>query len=61
MNKNIARDIREGRLYPPTAGQLEDAMFDGTCEAACEHQCVVEPDGYCEHGRPSWLLAYGLI
>jgi DNA-directed RNA polymerase subunit RPC12/RpoP len=23
--------------------------------------CWVEPDGSCEHGKPSWLLALGLI
>jgi hypothetical protein len=23
--------------------------------------CSVEPDGTCEHGSPSWLLAMGLI
>lgn len=23
--------------------------------------CEVEPDGYCEHGKPSWLLKLGLI
>lgn len=23
--------------------------------------CVVEPDGTCEHGHPSWMLALGFI
>lgn len=23
--------------------------------------CIVEPDGVCEHGYPSWLLYLGLI
>ena len=22
--------------------------------------CIVEPDGYCEHGHASWLLRLGL-
>ena len=32
---------------------------DGGCEAT--DGCVVEPDGTCDHGQPSWLLALGLI
>jgi hypothetical protein len=32
---------------------------DGGCEAT--DGCFVEPDGHCEHGQPSWLLALGLI
>ena len=23
--------------------------------------CRVEPDGYCEHNKPSWLIKLGLI
>ena len=36
--------------------QLEE---DGGCEAT--DGCWVEPDGTCDHGQPSWLLALGLI
>jgi hypothetical protein len=32
---------------------------DGDCEAT--DGCFVEPDGTCEHGQPSLLLALGLI
>jgi hypothetical protein len=32
---------------------------DGGCEAT--DGCWVEPDGTCEHGKPSRLLALGLI
>jgi hypothetical protein len=32
---------------------------DGGCEAT--DGCWVEPDGCCENGQPSWLLALGLI
>jgi hypothetical protein len=32
---------------------------DGGCGAT--DGCFVEPDGTCEHHRPSWLLALGLI
>jgi hypothetical protein len=32
---------------------------DGGCEAT--NGCWVEPDGTCDHGQPSRLLALGLI
>jgi hypothetical protein len=32
---------------------------DGGCEAT--DGCFVEPDGTCDHGQPSWLLALGLV
>jgi hypothetical protein len=34
---------------------------DCGCEAACPNGCWIEPDGTCEHGQPSWLLALGMI
>jgi hypothetical protein len=37
----------------------ERATGDSACEAT--DGCWVEPDGYCEHGCPSWLLKLGLI
>ena len=33
--------------------------FNGICQAV--DSCIVEPDGICEHGCPSWLLVLGLI
>lgn len=38
-----------------------EAIFDGTCPAVCDEGCEVEPDGECEHGAESLLLAIGLI
>jgi len=32
---------------------------DGICEAT--DGCIVEPDGTCEHGCPSWLIRLGFI
>lgn len=52
-------------LYPtPTTDEpdletIEDWMFDGDCEAT--DGCVVEPDGKCPHGHPSWLRYLGMI
>ena len=34
---------------------------DSVMPACCKHECRVEPDGRCEHGCPSPLLALGII
>lgn len=69
-------DKQENRSTPPTGDQtttnpceagdeppdLETLMAweaEGYCEAL--DGCVVEPDGTCSHGCPSWLLELGLI
>lgn len=36
-------------------------VMDSVCPALCEDGCEVEPDGCCEHGHPSLLIALGLI
>jgi len=46
-------------IDPPTDEDLWDWTMDSLCEAT--DGCVVEPDGVCQHGYPSWLLYYGLI
>jgi hypothetical protein len=43
----------------PDMEQLQHCVFDSVCEAT--DGCMVEPDGVCEHGHPSWLLQLGLI
>lgn len=44
---------------------LEEALADFVCDsvapAMCREGCEVEPDGRCEHGCPSILLALGMI
>ena len=35
--------------------------MDGTAPAMCDEGCMVEPDGECPHGCPSWLIAARLI
>lgn len=45
--------------FPPDEEQLEDWVSDGICETPCG--CQIEPDGYCEHGNPSWLIILGLM
>lgn len=46
---------------PPSIEELMQQEADGLVEAACEYGCMVEPDGYCEHRKPSWLLKLGLL
>lgn len=43
----------------PTIDDLREWVFDGVAEAI--DGCTVEPDGYCEHDMPSWLLVFGMI
>ena len=43
----------------PSLEQLEDWVYDSVCEST--DGCIVEPDGICEHGHPSWLLYLGMI
>ena len=54
------RRYAESRLPEPSLEQLMEWEREGGCEAACEHGCWVEPDGYCPHGKPSWLLKLGI-
>lgn len=42
----------------PSEDDLEAWMIDDVCEAS--DGCLVEPDGVCPHGHPSWLLRLGL-
>ena len=44
---------------PPTAATLERWAMDGVSKAI--DGCTVEPDGYCRHQQPSWLIVMGLI
>jgi hypothetical protein len=48
------------RMQRPSLEELHRQLEeDGGCEAT--DGCWVEPDGICEYGQPSWLLALGLI
>jgi hypothetical protein len=40
---------------------FEAMMNDSVIPACCSEGCEVEPDGRCEHGCPSVLLAMGVI
>lgn len=46
---------------PKAMEALGEMVTDSTCPACCDEGCVVEPDGECEHGCPSVLIALGLM
>lgn len=39
---------------PPDPHELEEWLADGVCRAPDD--CLVAPDGWCEHGLASWKL-----
>ena len=43
----------------PSIATMTRWMMNG--EAKATDGCIVEPDGTCEHGKPSWLLKMGVI
>jgi hypothetical protein len=43
----------------PEWEDLEEWFLDSVCEAT--DGCIVEHDGTCEHGHPSWFLYLDLI
>jgi hypothetical protein len=41
--------------------RLEEIVLNAVCPVLCRECGDVEPDGHCEHGHPSILLALNLI
>jgi hypothetical protein len=39
---------------PPDDDELAEWVADGVCR--CPDDCLVAPDGWCEHGLASWAL-----
>jgi hypothetical protein len=61
----IANRLAKGWIHyrpgmQPSYNALREMVSDGICSATdgCDS---VEPDGHCEHGYASWLLALGMI
>lgn len=50
---------RASTKKPPSESTMMRWLNDGVAKAI--DGCSVEPDGHCEHGKPSWLLRLGLI
>ena len=57
----MSPEIIKQTLYgtAPTLEQVKEWMNEGGAEAT--DGCWVEPDGRCEHGKPSWLIVLGMI
>ena len=53
----------EGPSYTSDTIECEEIweamIFESVCDAL--DGCIVEPDGHCPHGLPSWLILAGLI
>ena len=39
---------------PPDDDTIAEWVGDGVCR--CPDDCIVDPDGWCEHGLASWAL-----
>ena len=52
-------------IYPkatiPAPGRKELEYMIYTYCAAATDGCIVEIDGMCQHGHPSWFLKLGLV
>ncbi|GEP06138.1 hypothetical protein [Methylobacterium oxalidis] len=62
---HVAHDPDTGLPWPdPTVPEPEFvslAQFIFEAAADATDGCLVEPDGICRHGHPSWLLRLGVI
>lgn len=62
---HVTHDPDTGLPWPdPTVAEpafvtLAQFLFEAVAEAT--DGCLVEPDGICRHGHPSWLLRLGVI
>ena len=56
-----ARKVAEQEGFESTMEMLEHYGFESVMPACCTEGCEVEPDGRCEHGCPSVMLAVGFI
>ncbi|MBI5041266.1 MAG: hypothetical protein HZB57_08735 [Gammaproteobacteria bacterium] len=57
---DFVRPKLEPTVEKPSASEIERMVVsDDECTAT--DGCPVEPDGYCPHGYPSWLLHLGIM
>lgn len=63
MNDALSVDEALERDGYTLEGLMEDSLFDRIIgvPTVCPEGCEVEPDGHCQHGFPSILLAAGMI
>jgi hypothetical protein len=53
--------LAQNRGFDSTEEFFQEECQDSVMPARCAEECEVEPDGTCEHGCPSPLLALGMI
>ncbi len=62
-DKKLEQEAHHAQLSPlgekPSVEKLNEWFLSETCEAT--DGCIVEHDGTCPHGHPSWLKYLGLI
>lgn len=55
----------DGQYPTPTIDQPSDdevvGMITDQIDVEATDGCIVEPDGVCEHGHPSWLVVLRYI
>ena len=64
MNRISVKKYRKDEGYESEEAWTEhvnNLVMDSVCPALCEDGCEVEPEGECQHGHPSLLIAMGLI
>jgi hypothetical protein len=44
---------------PPDEGTMAEWLADGVCRAPDD--CLVTPEGWCDHGLASWWLILGAL
>lgn len=56
------REWLDDEGYETFSDAIESGVLsDSVVPALCDEGCEVEPDGRCQHGCPSVLLACGII
>lgn len=55
------RKMAEDAGYSDVLSYIEAECTDSVVPACCIEGCETEPDGRCEHGCPSVLVAAGVI
>jgi hypothetical protein len=63
MPERLRETVRQFRDNGWTVTEVREAIEAAAsdCVAETADHCQTEPDGYCEHGYPSVLVAFGLI
>jgi hypothetical protein len=61
MPRIPAKQVAEEHGFDSVSEMLNEIGTDSVVPACCSEGCEVEPDGCCEHGHPSVLIALGMV